>query len=51
MTNVFKPFSNGTKSTRRIKSDKVIVITDADKGSAAVIVDVKDYLKERHQSN
>ena len=46
MTKVFEPFWKRTKSTRRTKSERNIVITNADKGGAAVILDVKNYKKQ-----
>ena len=45
-----KPYSNLTKNERtsmkELSEQEDIIITKADKGGAAVIVDVKDYIKE-----
>ena len=45
-----KPYNNLTKNERtsmkELSEREDIIITKADKGDAAVIVDVKDYIKE-----
>ena len=46
MNKVFEPSRKRTKSTRRTKSGRNIVITNADKGGAVVILDVKNYEKQ-----